>query len=127
MFPVLYLLGILDMVFKFFPEVAYRAGYWPGCCVTERADRIAFNIFCHVDKQVDVVHVTVTVLDPVKHFLHPAGSLAAGTALSAGFVVIEPRERPEISYDTGGFIHDDEAPPEPSMVPVWNPPSASDS
>src|SRR5687768_15334539 len=110
MFPVLYLFGKLYVVFKFCPEVADRAGYWPGGGVTERADRIAFNIFCHVYKQVDVVHMTVTVLDPVKHFFHPARPFAARTALSTGFVVIEPRERPEISYDTSSFIHDDEAP-----------------
>ena len=82
MFPVPYLFGILYVIFKFCPEVAYRAGYWPGCGVTERADCIAFDIFCYVDKQIDVVHVTVTVLDPVKHFLHPACTFAAGTTLS---------------------------------------------
>ena len=33
-FSVFYLLGVLDVVFKFFPEVAYRAGYRPGGGVT---------------------------------------------------------------------------------------------
>src|SRR5688500_10348950 len=96
------------MVFKLLAEVAYRAGYWPGGGITERANGSPFNIFRDVDEQIDVVHVSMSMLDAVQHFFHPSRSFTAWAALSTRLMMVESRKRPEISYNACGLIHDNE-------------------
>src|SRR5690606_7905650 len=88
------------MPLKFVPEVTDCTGYGPGSSVAQRANCISFNIFCHIDQQVDVLIRTVTILDTMQYFFHPASSFTTRGALSATLMMVEPGEIPGITHDT---------------------------
>jgi hypothetical protein len=82
------------MKLKFFPEMTYRTRYWPGRSVAERADGITLDFFGNINQQIDIMHVAVSMFNPVEYFFHPSGSFTTWTALATRFVMIKPGERP---------------------------------
>src|SRR3546814_20028424 len=76
--------------------------------VAKRADGVAFHLPGHFLKQVDLVKLRVPGAKPLHHPPHPAHALAAGSALTAAFMLVE-RYNPVDRADTvGGLVHDDD-------------------
>ena len=100
---------ILYVRFKFIAEMPYCTAYRPGGCITQRANRLAFDVLCHVDQEVDVAHFSMAVFDAMQHFCHPARAFPARAALATGLVVIKPGEIPKIADDAGAVVENDES------------------
>lgn len=81
---------VIDVPLEFIPEMPDGTGYRPGSGIAEWTNGVPFDLFRHVDQQIDVMLMTVSVLDAVQDFFHPACSFPAGAALSTRLVVIEP-------------------------------------
>ena len=77
----------------------------PGGGVAQRADRVAFDLLGDVVEIVDLVDLGIAFAQPLHHPPHPAGALAAGRALAAGFMLIEIRDAADRADDVGGLVH----------------------
>lgn len=79
----------VDSVFHLVAKVFNEALDGPGCCVTERADCVSFNLHRQLLEHVDFREVGVPKLNPLEQVHHPAGALSAGRALTTGLMLVE--------------------------------------
>ncbi len=77
--------------------------------VVEGADGGAGAALGHVQDRVEVLLAALSVHDPVRHLVDPAGGLAAGRALPARLVRVEARHHHQGLRDRDRLVHHDHA------------------
>src|SRR3546814_9719244 len=93
------------MPFELVSEMPDGTAYRPCRGITQRANRVSFDLSSNIYQQIDVAYFSVSVFQTVQYFFHPAGPFTARAALSAGFVVIKAGKIPGVTNDTCVFIH----------------------
>src|SRR5437870_4928890 len=92
------------MPFKFITEVADGCSNRPSSRITQRADSITFYLALNVPQQIYITHLSFSVFYVLQYFIHPAGTFAAGAALSATFMIVKTCKRHSMPYNTLIFI-----------------------
>src|SRR5882757_8897873 len=77
--------ALLDLVTEMRDQALDR----PRRSVTERADGVALDLFCHFQQHVDLALVGAALGHPGQDPPHPSRALAAWRALAAAFVLVE--------------------------------------
>src|ERR1022692_3231076 len=95
-----------DMIFKLMTEMTDSTGNGPRCGIAKGTNRIAFYLAGNINEEVNISHVSMTAFYAMQNLFHPAGALAARTALSATFMMIKLCEVPGIAHDAGILIKD---------------------
>ena len=90
-------------------EVFQGARHRGGGGFPETAERGVGNHPGQVLQHIEVLKGALSRDDPFENFKHPAGSLAAGHALAAGFVLCEVHKEPRHLDHAGVLVHNDEA------------------
>src|SRR5215467_2721580 len=98
---------VIDVVLELAAEMLDEALHRQGGGVAERADGAPGDVVGDVDQQVEVLVLSLAVLDAVDHAVEPAGSLAAGRALATGLLEVEIRQALERLDHAGGLVHHD--------------------
>src|SRR5690625_523243 len=78
-----------DVRSVFITEIFDARGYGRGSAVTQGTERAPQNVVTHIKQRVEVFFSAAARFDAPQHEAHPVGSLAAGGALTAGFVGVE--------------------------------------
>ena len=82
-----------DVPLKLIPEMPDGRRYRPGRCIAQWANGVAFDLALNIPQQIYIAHLAFSKLDVMQNFFHPSGAFAAGRALAAAFVAVEPCER----------------------------------
>src|SRR5664279_235108 len=96
------------MPFKFIPEMTDRCSHRPGSGVTERTNRVPFNLALYIPEQINILAFAFSLFNIRQDLFHPACSFAAGRTLSATLMTIEARERECIFHDALVLVEYDE-------------------
>src|SRR3972149_6962139 len=94
---------VFDVILEFVAEVLDETFHRHRRRIPEGADGAPGDVVGHVAEQIQVLLPPLAVFDAVDHAVHPAGALAAGRALAAGFFEIEIRQAPEGTPHAGGL------------------------
>src|SRR5688500_19383391 len=90
--PVLRRVRVQHMPFEFFAEMTDGSSNRPGSRIAQRADGVALDLALDVPKQVDIGFLSFAIFYVVQDLFHPTRAFAAGRALAAALMAIEPRE-----------------------------------
>src|SRR5215471_881809 len=76
--------------------------------VAKGTNGVAHNVAADVENQIEIVLLSLTLLNAVKDLFHPVASFAARAALPAGLVGEKPGEVPRGANHAGGIVHHDD-------------------
>src|SRR5208337_5455405 len=98
---------LVDALLDLRPEVGDEALDRPGGGVAERADRVALDLFRHVEQHVDLALLRPALRHPGQDPPHPPRAFAAGRALAAALVPVEVGDARDRAHDVGRLVHHD--------------------
>lgn len=77
----------------------------PCSSITQRADRVTFDLIRQLLQHVNLGEVSVTQLHALKHVNHPTSTLTAGSTLTARLVLVELGESQDSINDISLVVH----------------------
>jgi hypothetical protein len=80
----------------------------PGSSVTQRADRVTFDLVRQLFQHVDLSEVSVTDLHTLEHVYHPPSTLTTRRALTTRLVLVEFGQSKDRINDISLIVHDDD-------------------
>src|SRR5262249_19073515 len=83
-----------------------RRGHRRG--VAKWTNCVTHNVAADVENQIEIVLVSLTLLNAVKDLFHPVTPFATRAALPAGLVGEKPGEVPRGANHTSGIVHHDD-------------------
>src|SRR5271166_715585 len=92
---------LVDATLDLGAEMGDEALDRPSGRITERADRVAFDLLSHIEQHVDLALLRAALGHPADHAPHPARAFAAGRALTAALVLVEVRQARDRTDDVG--------------------------
>src|SRR5210317_164558 len=98
---------MLNIVFEFVAVVVNETLYRPCRRIAKRADRMSLDLVRDIHEHIHIGRLATTRQNPSYHAIHPAGALAARSALTARLRVIESRDALEHPHHIGRLVHHD--------------------
>src|SRR5688572_3458738 len=87
--PLLAFFRVQYMPFKLIPEMPYRSCHRPCCCISQRADRIAFYLSLNIPQQIDITQLSFSKFNVLQYSFHPSRSLATGRTLTTALMPVK--------------------------------------
>src|SRR5262245_49414131 len=97
-----------DVRFKLFTILFNKSRRGHSRRVAKGTNRVAHNVAADVENQIEIVLVSVTLLNAVKDLFHPVTPFAARAALTTGLVGEKPGKVPRGANHAGGIVHHDD-------------------
>src|SRR5579862_5551029 len=101
--------AVIDHVFELVAEVLEEALHRPGRGIAEGADGMSFDVVGDIEQHAELLAPALPVHDAFDGAIDPAGTLAAGRALTARLGFEETRDALERAHHAGGLVHHDHA------------------
>ena len=96
---------VVNTILHVSSEMPNESLHRPRGGVTQSTDSVTFNLIGQLLEHIDLSEVGISKFHALKHIDHPASTLAARGALTAGLVLVELGETQDSVDDVGLVVH----------------------